>query len=596
MGLREKFPYPSHKEKIATNERGHWNFAEFPFDSPNDPKLAKAIDDIPKEIAAFILRFETNFHGEVGPKLIKTYLEEIGLIIDHLQLPTSYLKLNALLNTDLEQTNLKAQKAISIAWEKIFNQYYQILKSIPEEVFLSLVNSPELESFKSFLIKSYEKAKNRNPENDHERELLSLKEVDLKSQYSQLRVGIKILSNTSELIGVTETYRLLPLLKNRSDKKLIWERLMRAFADNSTEVAELLVRLTEIRIKEAKLIKSNPLTEKLNNEEISLEAIESLKAAARKAIPLRVDIQQIIAEYHGIEKLEPWDFLPETSLAENVSYKDAIVSIASAWNKIGPQFGKLIEDMDKNGWICISRGPKISNLQININSPIHSFPKIYFDGSIASLKTLAHELGHALYRYLSINKKLFTGKEPYNHLNEMVALFSEKIASREYMNLHQISNVTNPTSFFGGELTIILQNLRRHDFESQVFQSVSKGETLTADEFNQIHNKSRKMWGYASSPEASLEWVGTPHFFTHPNYVWTYSVGEALAGTLEQLYIEDQTPVFGSKMVDMLQAGSSKTSRELFNDYFSLDINKPEFWEKAFLPIKKRLEEFRKQN
>lgn len=584
------------QEERPRFQPGHWRFDEFPYKSLEDPALAKALDEIQKNTDDFIARFELVFQGKITPELIKGYLEERGSVIDQNDLPTSYLTLNALLNTDLEPKNLSAQEIFSAAWVKISNQLYKLLQSISDKEFSILLSSPEIEDFKPYLIKSHEKAKFYKPENDYKREILSKEEDGLESRYSQLRNSIQILSPNSQPIGITDTYLLLPQLQDRSDKKLLWERLIQKYSQNSTRLVDLLQELTKIRIKQSSLMESDPLSEKLNGEFFDSNSIEALSMAARSAIPVMNSVRQRLAQYNGLEKLEPWDFFPESALIKEVKYSDAIKAISLAWSKINPQLGEHVSIMDRNGWIDVSRGLKVSGRQANFLSPIHTFPKVRYDNSFRAFRSLAHELGHAIYSHMSRNKEMFAGRTPHYHLNEMIALFSEKIAVKELVKLFDLPDDPNPKSFFGDKYNIIHHNLQLHHFERQIFKKVSDGDVLSSTDLNDAYNSIRGDWGHNTSPESSNMWLSAPHFFTSPNYFWMYAVGEALAGTLEQLYVEDgdggSKASFGLKLVDMLKEGSSRTSRELFKDYFSLDINSPAFWAKTFVPLQSKLEDF----
>lgn len=597
MGLEAKHPYKTIFEKDTTQKPGRWNFAEFPFNSPEDPRLLKALDEIPEQVAAFISRFKLAFQNKTDPKLVKTYLEEIDLIICKIEIPTSYLKLHAQINTDLEPKNSKAQELFSTAYEKIFSQLRQLLRNIPDEEFGLLTSSPQLKEYGSSLIKLREESKHHDLENDIEREALSVKEESLKSQYFQLRNSVRVLSNANDPISVVKTYSLLPQIPEQSDKELVWKRLMDAYAKNSHVAADLIVKLAETRIREASLIESGPLTERLKDEKVDEKTIDALSSAAMKAIPVVKEMEQVIAEFYGFEKFKPWNYFPETSVVTRVSYNDALRSISSAWSKVAPQLGKLIEEMERDGWIDISSGPKTSSSQMNFSSPFHSFPRVYYDSSFKGFRTLAHELGHSLYRGLLKNKKLFTGKTPYYHLNEAIALFSEEIAVREFKELFRPPDDENPKSFFGERYNLIHHNLRLHSFEKLLFQKISSGEKLQNVDLGYLYNKGRKEWGFSTSEESAFEWVGVQHFFTHPNYVWMYSIGKALANSLEQLSDEiaqsGKPTDFGNKLVNMLAEGSSRTSQELFKDYFDLDLNSPGFWGKAFAPLEQRLKKFK---
>lgn len=85
------------------------------------------------------------------------------------------------------------------------------------------------------------------------------------------------------------------------------------------------------------------------------------------------------------------------------SWKEATDIVTAAFGRFHPELGELARDAIADGWVHATNDPEkfhngyaLGNMKSTIHPANHPYILMHFDGSPRSLRTLGHELGHAL--------------------------------------------------------------------------------------------------------------------------------------------------------------------------------------------------------
>ncbi|OIM78487.1 hypothetical protein ATX95_06030 [Oenococcus oeni] len=130
------------------------------------------------------------------------------------------------------------------------------------------------------------------------------------------------------------------------------------------------------------------------------------------------------------------------------------------------------------------------------------------------------------------------------------------------------------------------------EFEDWMHKEAQKGNVLTAETLSKFYGDlNKKFYGDSLTfdSQIALEWARIPHFY-YNYYVYQYATGESAATTLSQGIIEDpkrNVPLY----LSYLSAGSSDYPLNIIKKA-GVDMEKPDYLNKAFDVFEKRLNEF----
>ncbi len=197
-----------------------------------------------------------------------------------------------------------------------------------------------------------------------------------------------------------------------------------------------------------------------------------------------------------------------------------------------------------------------------------------FNGTLDSVNTLAHELGHSMHSYLS------TQNQPYSNYNysiflaEIASTFNEQLLEKYLL---EKGDKKTKLSIVNKQLENIRQTFFRQtmfaEFEKNLYDHVQDGGMLTADFLEKEYYKiNKKYYGKDVELDESIssEWSRIPHFF-YNFYVYKYATGIAMSS-----YFFDSVLNGGKKELDnylnLLKSGGSDFPVNLLKKS-GLDIN-----------------------
>lgn len=197
----------------------------------------------------------------------------------------------------------------------------------------------------------------------------------------------------------------------------------------------------------------------------------------------------------------------------------------------------------------------------------HPFVMTTYNRQMSQVMTLAHELGHC-------GQFLYTDKAQRPMNSEMPMYFSEapstanEITMERYLlkeaktdedRLFVLSTMISKTYYHN-----FVTHFMEASFQREVYNRIDEGESLGAEDFNQIFlGELKKFWGDAVDllPGAELTWMRQPHYYMGL-YPYTYAAGLTV-GTLMSEKIVHGGEADRDKWLEVLSLGSSKSPIDL---------------------------------
>lgn len=208
----------------------------------------------------------------------------------------------------------------------------------------------------------------------------------------------------------------------------------------------------------------------------------------------------------------------------------------------------------------------------------------------ASLKTLAHEMGHAIHAMQADDRHELV-HQPGLALAETASVFGEMLT---HDHLVERADEAEARELICDKLTEIYQTVQRQAyfarFEIAAHPELREGATV--GEVHELYMENlEEQFGPIEVPDPfRFEWTYIPHFVHTPFYVYAYSFGMLLSLALYDLYRSEGDEVVG-QVKEILAAGGARKPRKLLLDVVGMDVTDRGFWERGFGIVESMVDE-----
>ena len=301
----------------------------------------------------------------------------------------------------------------------------------------------------------------------------------------------------------------------------------------------------------------------LAGEHIPAEVYDSLVKAVRDAMPQMYRYVALRKKMLGLDELHYYDLY--TPLAgetgKTYTYEEAKKMVAEAVKPLGDEYVKRVEAAYAEGWIDVypNKGKRSGAFS---SGTYDSKPYILlnYTGSLDSVSTLAHEMGHSQHTWLAN-----AAQEPQN---ADYTLFVAEVAStvNENLLIEQLLDKTQEPAermallnhYLEGFKGTVFRQTMFAEFEREVHAAAYAGKPVTAAYLGEVYMN--LVWDYfgpelTEDEEVALEWARIPHFY-RPFYVYKYATSYCAAVAISEAILKEGEPA-AKKYLDFLSMGGS---------------------------------------
>jgi len=270
----------------------------------------------------------------------------------------------------------------------------------------------------------------------------------------------------------------------------------------------------------------------------------------------------------GADELRMWDlYVPMVDgESPDVEYEQAKEWVTEAMAPLGEEYqGWLAEGLDSR-WVDVyETANKQSGAYSGGTYDSQPFILMNYQDDVASMYTLAHELGHSLHsEYTSEHQPyIYSGYE----------IFVAEVAStvNETLLTHHLLDVVEDERLRRHVLNQYLERFRSTlfrqtmfaEFEHRAHELEESGEPLTADRLDDLYGELKGTY-YADADvddRIAREWMRIPHFY-RAFYVYQYATGISAAVALAEGIREEGDPA-AERYREFLSSGSREYPLEL---------------------------------
>lgn len=334
----------------------------------------------------------------------------------------------------------------------------------------------------------------------------------------------------------------------------------------------------------------------LFDDNVSTKLYDTLIKITDKNIKYLKDYYELKKKQLGY-KLHMYDLYVNTSNKpeKKVTYEEAVDIVNNALKPLGKDYLKVFNELLNTRHVDVY--PQDKKRDGAFKWGVYGIPYVLlnFNGTIDSVSTLAHEMGHAMHMYLSDSNQDFIYASSPVFTAEIASLVNEILLS-EY--LYNSTNDKDEKEYYLIEFLdkfkgAVYRQTMFAEFENIVHKKYEDGEVLTKDLLCDIYydlNKKQFDGPVVVDDNIKYEWARVSHFYTS-FYVYKYATG-----FISALLIADRllnTNDFKDKYIKFLSSGEIMLPLNLLNS-IDIDLTDEKTLERAFSIFNDKLKELKK--
>lgn len=305
-------------------------------------------------------------------------------------------------------------------------------------------------------------------------------------------------------------------------------------------------------------------------ENIPTEVYDNLVSAVRAHLPAMYRYVALRKKILGLDELHYYDvYAPLVGeQKESYTYEQAQQMVLDAVAPLGEDYQALVKKAYAERWIDVypnkgksggaySSGTYDSNPYILMN----------FTGTLDSVSTLAHEMGHSIHTWHSNHAQppqyadytLFVA-EVASTVNENLMI--EQLLKQEQDPARRLYLLNQYLENFKG--TVYRQTMFA-EFERDAHAMAERGEALSPAALNSLYAGLVKDYfgpELVMDEEVQYEWARIPHFY-RPFYVYKYATGYSTAVALSEAILTEGAPAVKRYREFLSMGGSAYPLDEL---------------------------------
>lgn len=406
---------------------------------------------------------------------------------------------------------------------------------------------------------------------------------------ADMRFGVIKNEEGKEITLDEKSYRKLIESSNREVRKNTFEKLFTTYGNFKNTYAGLLAGEVKNHNRVASVRGySSALAASLYRNEIPTEIYDRLIKNVKKNIEPLSNYWVLKRKCLGVEELHIYDTYASITKSSNKIYskEEAEDLLVTSLNVLGNTYIEDLKKAFKERWIDFAPNEgKRNGAYCTACYLVHPYVLLSFDGTLNSVSTLAHELGHAMHYYYAINNQAY---QDYGY-----SIFVAEVASQVNQILLSKYLIANTSDIEEKKYLIddlikdfkatIYRQTMFADFEKRMHESEAKGEVLTHEVLCDLYyelNKEYQGDNLVIDDIIRYEWERIPHFYMN-FYVYQYATAYAAAIKIAMDILHKKEKAL-DKYLDFLKlgctidpiaslkvAGVDMNSDEVLNDAFT---------------------------
>lgn len=367
--------------------------------------------------------------------------------------------------------------------------------------------------------------------------------------------------------------------ENRSTRKKAKDSFYEQFGPDKHVLNEIYTALVADRVQEQEMRGySTAIEARHQSNDITQEVYEALQNSADKHNKLFQEYIECKRQVLGYKEMRGYDINANIpGLPKGLNYQEATKHMIDVFANYADWMAQLATQIHQSKRVdAESRQHKRSGA-CSYETPPSEQPLIILNhqDDFNSLKTLAHETGHAIHNILTKNNSVLVANPPIvlaetaSNLAELLIIEDARAHANKKEEIALLCDFL-ADAFGSISMQILYTKYEKwvHDNpESTLSQRCYYWKQLQENLLPNVKRTTSKDYG----------WISIPHLYQLPFYCYGYSFGILLAMAL----YKQATP---QEIKEILEAGGSKKPHKLLSTY-GYDITSEDFWDQGFMQL-----------
>ena len=378
--------------------------------------------------------------------------------------------------------------------------------------------------------------------------------------------------STGEKVQVTNGVysKILEGNRNQEDRRKAFEALYSSYNVNKNTYSAIYKGILQRDAAGMRAKNFGSTVEKaLEPDNIPVKVYENLVNSAKenseplkRYIKFRKNYLKLNSYHYYDNQIKLADYTRE------FSYEEAKDIVLKSVKPLGADYEKNLEKALGEGWLDVYETPNKRSGAYSLNIyDVHPYMLLNYNGTMDSVFTLAHELGHTLHSMYSTKYQPYATNDYTIFVAEVASTFNERLLL-DYMlkntesREERIALIEEAVGNILG--TYYLQSLFA-DYEFEAHKLAEEGSPVTPDILSGIMTK---LFAEYFGEELVMDelqkiiWARIPHFFNSPYYVYQYATSFAASSRLYEKvtgenYSEAEKENARIKYIELLKSGGN---------------------------------------
>ena len=587
-----------------TNAQLTWDLSDF-YKSPEDQQVEKDVENLLNRSQNFQEKVRGHIKtNEFTPKELLEWYREYEQISEGIFYLETYSQLLYSINTLEDKVKGFAAKIdddkVKIQEKLLFLNLE--LNEISENKFTDLINSPELEQYKHALL--INRMRKPHQLTEKEEQIILMKDITGKNGFLKLYNELKSsLTFEFEIEGekkqLTEAEIFAYMYHNNKEVRA---RALKTIVSKYTENELIFTHtfnniLKDWHIETKRKNYSNPISRRNLMNEISDKIVETVGKVTTESYNVVEKYYMLKRKILGLSELHMSDiYAPIGQIARQYTYNEALELIKEINHNFHPEFKSIIAKMDEIRHIDSSPRKGKNRGAFCAFGKLRHYPFVFvnFVNNIDSVRTLAHELGHAIQAYYIQRDQNFINMDISLAIAEIASVFNEMLIIDYLLNsdLSKDEKKSLLCVFIEKNIATSFRQNAFYNFETKIHKLIENKLPTTEEIKGLFIQEMKSMFGESvtgiKEDYASYCFV-IPHFLHDPFYVYAFNMSNLLVISLYQMYLE-QKEEFVPKFLRLLSVGCSQTPQEMLSN-IGIDLNDPSFWQRGIKFLAAKIDE-----
>ena len=270
----------------------------------------------------------------------------------------------------------------------------------------------------------------------------------------------------------------------------------------------------------------------MHGEDVQPIVYENLIESVHNALPTVHEYISLRKKVLGLDEQHMYDiYMPIVADADvKMPFEEAYELVIKGLAPLGEDYQNLLRKALADGWIDVYENAGKRSGAYSTNAyDTHPYVLLNYQETTHDIFTIAHEMGHALHSYKSVEAQPYEKASYTIFLAEIASTVNEVLLIKYLYNNTQDKNLKKflLNYYMDTIRTTLFRQTQFAEFEQIAHTKAEKGEPLTKENLCEAYyglNKAYYGEGIIHDEEISYEWARIPHFY-NAFYVYKYATG-----------------------------------------------------------------------